>query len=147
MANSERRIGTIRGFERWNFDVNYFDLILTDARIIICKTGSASLLLTYCFTWIYFFISLRNRVRTSRRLCQQSISSLVSDSNSHIEIEKISGIKLKKSFAGLGGKITIYHSNKELTFDLCGEKTAILSEKTFGQYKQMLMNTMPEKIR
>jgi hypothetical protein len=164
---SEKRLGTIHAGKGYIWPSTFCDLIFTDSRLIVAKTGSnwwiIGLILTLLLGLIGFggfiivlllfiFIILGLNSLNKRNKISESLSSLPPErilieykNVFSIPYNEISRVEMRKSWI-MGNKLLVYTSSRKHAFMLLGKKTALASKQLLGEYEKILRSALPNKL-
>jgi hypothetical protein len=148
---NEVRIATIRAmvFSAWSH--KYYDLIFTNSRLIVAKTGQWRWLLWVMFAAIFalipaliaFFRSLKN----SEKLSSLPLDEIVNRSKDNLSIpySEIYRIELDKIMSSVS--MTIYRPSRKHSYKLIGRGIlGRIDNQTFNEYKKIIQSVLPDKV-
>jgi len=163
----EKRLGTIHAGIGSIWPFKFCDLLFTDSRLIVAKTGSnwwiIGLILTLLLGLIGFggfiivlllfiFIilgltSLNKRNKISERLSSLPPDRILKEYENVFSIpyNEISRVEMRKSWM-TSSRLLIYTSSREHAFILLGKRTALASKQLLGEYEKILRNALPSKL-
>jgi hypothetical protein len=164
---SEKRLGTIHAGIGSIWPLKFCDLIFTESRLIVARTGSnwwiIGLILTLLLGLIGFggfiivfllflflilgFLSLMKRNKVSERLSSLPPDKVLTDSKDNFSIpyDEINKVELRKSWM-MGNKLAVYTSTRKHSFILFGKKTALAGKQLLDEYEKIVRSALPGKL-
>jgi len=141
--NSEKRLGTIHAGMGSVWHIKYCDLIFTDRRLIVARTGSNWPLIL----GVLAFLLLMKRNKVSERLSSLPPDKVLTDSKDNFSIpyDEINKVELRKSWM-MGNKLTVYRSTRKYSFSLFGKKTLLSGKQLLDEYEKLLRSALPGKL-
>jgi hypothetical protein len=117
--NSEKCLGTIHAGMGPVWHIKYYDLIFTDRRLIVARTGSNWPLIL----GVLAFLPLMKRNKVSERLSSLPPDKVLTDSKDNFSIpyDEINKVELRRSWM-MGNKLVIYTSTRKYSHPFWGKR-------------------------
>jgi len=144
--------------------LKFYDLIFTDRRLIVARTGSnwwtiglilALWLGLICFGPIFLIsfspilvlLSLMKPNKVSERLSTLPPDKVLtlSKDNFSIPYDEINKVELKRSWMR-GNKLTVYTSTRKYSFIPLGKRITLARKRLLDKYERILRSSLPGKI-
>jgi hypothetical protein len=141
--NSEKPLGTIHAGMGSVWHIKYCDLIFTDRRLIVARTGSNWILILGALA----FLPLMKRNKVSERLSSLPPDKVLTDSKDNFSIpyDEINKVELRRSWM-MGNKLTVYTSTRKYSFIPLGKKTALAGKQLLDEYEKIVRSALPGKL-